>query len=251
MRSKLVWAAAIAIASAVTSVLVPVAPASAEATKTFGKHYTLTADRWSSPLHVCLHIVLEGDVTYTVTGPSVVNVYKFSNISLKNPSLSVFLKSSCARTARTVSVGTQADLTQRWYAPYKSCSLNPSISIGVPWSVTGGITPQCENHGKVAKRVSRPNPSGTSSRFDQFNSGRSARWSVTKPYGLCLYYTATVQVYRGAASDSFGIGGKNTGVCVSARDGVPAPPYQHLPDPSLRVPANVERMLDSAVSVSN
>lgn len=209
------------------------APASA-ATRSFGKHYLFTADRWSQPLHACVHIVLEGDVTYTASGPSVVNVYTFSNLTLKNPSLTVFLKQSCARTARTVAVGTQADLTQRWYSPYKNCSLNPSIGVGVPWSATISATPHCSNRGKVARRSSHPNPDGRTSRFDQFNSGRPAHWNISRHYENCVLYTATVQVYNGAASDTFGIGGKDTGVCVSARDGVPAPPYSQLPDPSLR-----------------
>src|SRR5262249_32959175 len=115
----------------------------------------------------------------------------------------------------------KADLTQRWYWIYDSCSLNPSIAAGFPWSVQVGITPVCGNNGKVANRSSSPTSSPPTNYFTQANTGNPADFNSWRYQALCLGYTATVQIYKTAQSDSFAIGDSNSYVCAYAPNYTP------------------------------
>src|SRR5690606_35940810 len=116
-----------------------------------------------------VRIVLEGNVVYRIEGPSALNTYRISNPRIEDPTMRVWLKSSCARSAGTLKVGTQADLTQRWYSPYRSCDIVPSISVGVPWNAGLSFTPACDSKGQVARRSSHPDPEGRVTHFTQAN----------------------------------------------------------------------------------
>jgi len=196
-----------------TSVLAT-APAYAATTVTKKQSYSLAFDRWSPELKLCAHIVLEGNFKYKLTGPDTLNKYKISGAQIENPALRVWLKESCARTAPTIAVGTKATLVQRWYSPYGSCQLNPSISAGFPWSVSVSSTPACSNTGKTAQRSSSSSSSTKLSYFAQANTGSPASWSDSRAQTYCLMYTASVRIYKGGISDSFTIAPSLSGVCA-------------------------------------
>ena len=199
-------------------------------TKTFGKHYLFTRDVYSRPLRACLHVVLEGDLRYTATGPSGSNTYEFKDMALLNPSIDVYLRQTCARTARSVAIGTKADLTQRWYSPYGGCTWAPTFAAGVPWSFSASVTPACTSRGRAAKRSSTPESKYATSHFGQNNSGRPMTWKRPRAVKNCLMWTATVQVYKGETGDAFAFGGKTSGICVTGSDGVPSRPYEYAPE---------------------
>lgn len=162
--------------------------------------YSFTKDVYSTPLGMCFHLLLQGSekyqrITYPVNSPS----FAYRNPTLINPQISVYTKSSCARTGSSVYTAGGADLTQSWYATV--CHVTPSINAGYPWSVSVSVTKYCGNE-HVAYHKTTPRATGVAE-YAQYNTGSPATFKTeVEQRALCLTVTGVALVYKGARSDS-------------------------------------------------
>ena len=162
--------------------------------------YLITKDVFSTPLNMCFHLILEGTVKYQTKSVLYTAGFYFRNFTLTNPEVSVYTKSSCARTAGFVYTAKGADLSQSWYD--YDCNVTPSIGVGYPWSIKVGVTQHCGNE-NLAYHKTTPRATG-GAEFAQYNSGSPATWKVTTlgRTVVCLTVSAAAVVYKGSSPDS-------------------------------------------------
>lgn len=180
------------------------------------KNYTTKYHKswlWKSRhVHMCVTFKVWGKFTYTVTDGR--NNVRWTNQRLRDPALRISFarltrRGRCVRSA----VPRKVDLAQHWTG-YK-CSFNPSISlgVGVPPSVSIGVSgwPSCGQRNQVIYSTSPPNDHR--SYYNQYNSGSPTAfgdytgWSGTgKIKHPCYGVFPSGTVYAGPNSDSFGAG---------------------------------------------
>lgn len=179
--------------------------ANATADAASAKSYSITK-AWHSKLG-CVKVSAAGSTTYStdyyVSGAGqLVTVYK--NPTLHTPKIALRLYKSCAKGVykHRLKMAT-ADVDQAWY--YHTCSANPSIGVGAPWSVGVSVTPTCGNKNAAHRSTRYPHAAFA---FIQYNSSTKAVWhkkfdtAVPVKNVLCLHGAAQLTVYRGGKSDS-------------------------------------------------
>jgi len=174
-------------------------PAGAEASSA---NYTLTKT-WDAGVPGCVGVRLSGRLDATddfyISGAGHL-VYVKKNPRLSGPKARVTVRKSCGGKARKA---TKVTVKQYWH--YNTCSVNPNLSVSVPWAAAVSLTPTCGN-----KRVAyRSTTYGKGSDYEQNISGKVAQWkksvdwaSGNAPLKLCVRGAADVTVYFGTKSYS-------------------------------------------------
>lgn len=166
------------------------------------QNYSLTKT-WDKGVPGCIGVKLHGRIDATddfyVSGAGHF-VYRKSNPRLINPKAQVNVRTKCGGANKKA---TKVTIRQYWH--YSSCSANPSLSVGVPWSASVSVTPTC---GK--KKVGyRQTTAGKGHTYTQNVSGKVAQWkksvdwaSGVPPLKLCVRGAVDVTVYFGTNSYS-------------------------------------------------
>ncbi len=157
------------------------------------------------------------------------NVWAFENPRMVNPSLDVYFKRTCEFDSRklkssrltTRTAVSSARLTRNF------CSFNPSISASLPWSVSVGIAPSCDDDSsKRAGRTRVLEPGSPQHRFAISSTGRAATWQkssdsflfkkVDKKIKLCFRgrYYFDVQNAAGDKSEDVTVNGTRSAMCL-------------------------------------
>ena len=186
-------------------------------------------------LNMCVHFnykttfkVAVGGTTGQDTPPSY-DVWQFKNPRMVNPSLDVYFTRTCEFGSAKVRA---SRLTTKTYVSAASltrnfCTFNPSVSVGLPWSVSVGVAPTCKD--KTSDRAGRfrvLEPGSPRARFAISSSGRAAIWKKSsqafvfnktdKKIKLCFRgrYYFDVQNAAGNRSDDITIAGRSTAMCL-------------------------------------
>ncbi len=187
--------------------------------------FTLSYSKVFPSLGTCVYVTLTGKVTYTTVAGSVFwsgathRQWIISQPKVVSPKAEVTFKnyssySGCyaAGTADGVSI------TQRW-SGYE-CSMNPSISVAVPFSLSVGFWPSCANRNRASYASSYSQ--ADLARFTQYNSSAAVKFGTVsdldaKPaapcYGAFVDITVTQKSGSQASSDSGHTGAKK--VCLT------------------------------------
>ena len=227
------WAVLTALAAAV---LLPVttatAAAAAPAPQTvnapqavkLGNYEVAYAKSWTfkaEDIGVCATFRVTGDITYSVSyrpNDKLHLRYMWTSQKLHDPTLITTIHAynhgACNKPARAVKV----KMSQA-YSGY-SCSFNPSLSFGLPWSVGVSGWPSCGNRDLARfldvytgdKTTYKQFDSGIRTGFGEYDSVPPLEHAPTPPcYGV--YVTGTVYEGSGSTSDSYG--GSPAKVCLS------------------------------------
>ncbi|MFL6062767.1 MAG: hypothetical protein ACJ72E_16185 [Marmoricola sp.] len=147
-----------------------------------------------------VQVIASGTVTWTTEKIPVGQ--RFNNVTVKAPTITVASKSSCARTASSIS-RSKLEVTQGFYSD--ECSANAGISAGFPWGVSVAPTYSCGS-----ERVgSRSTSYGKGTIWTQNNTGAPVVWKdhvFGGYYGSlypwpCLDMRIAVTIYNGTSSD--------------------------------------------------
>jgi len=155
----------------------------------------------SSSLGVCMDFEVSGTITYdtSVTFVKGNPEYHWSDVTLVKPVLfaQVYALKNGACSTTLVNHTTHMIMTQEW-AGY-SCSFNPSVSFGLPFSVGIGGWPSCGNRERAAYTFDAV---VTHDNYLENNSGNQplGDFSSEADSGPCYAVYIAAQAYVGATS---------------------------------------------------
>lgn len=137
-----------------------------------GKNFKITYNRsWTfktRALGICVIFSVRGYFTYHVSLSSAGRVpeYVWSRQTVHNPTLEADIHAYSGGSCIGPAAATGMSMGQHWTG--HSCSFNPSLSVSVPFAISFGFWPSCNNR----NRANRNSHSGAHAGFyEQFNTG--------------------------------------------------------------------------------
>lgn len=104
-------------------------------------------------------------------------IWSFENPRVLDPNLTVKFFKNCKsdKKRRTSKVTAKTYLSASNFS-LRLCSLNPSISVGVPWTVTVGAAPTCDDDSRRASRTRTVEPTKPTHKVQVASTGKRATW---------------------------------------------------------------------------
>lgn len=180
--------AAVSVATALTLLVPPsvAAPAaSADGDREQARRASTVSDyqsgyrmAWVDKFNLCLGVYMRATVKATMTTSYTVGgtpVYKLHSPRLVDPYMLVTTKRSCDDSSLVKRRHSINKLTHRMMAYGYKCSYDPSYSVGFPWSVGVGATPDCGNE-RVAQFGQTQGRARRKYRFELVTEGFAMGW---------------------------------------------------------------------------
>lgn len=179
--------AVVAVAAALLTLLSSAgtpATASAETSgtrSTVSRAYSAYRMAWVSKFNLCMAVYVTGTMKATrytepVEGGAWVRI---SHPRIVDPSMQVTLKESCDDNAEVKRYHRASTISLKSYYYGFRCSYTPTYSVGAPWSVGVGVTPDCGEK-KVARLGDHQVHARRAYRFDVSSDGQAFSWKANK-----------------------------------------------------------------------
>lgn len=111
------------------------------------------------------------------------DIWAFENPRMSDPELWVrFYKNCKSDTPRRVSKMTARTYVSASNFSLRLCSMNPSLSVGAPWSVSVGVAPTCEDNTDRAMRSRTVEPKKPAAGLKVTSTGQRAVWKKFEYY---------------------------------------------------------------------
>jgi hypothetical protein len=159
---------------------------------------------------VATYVQIDATGTITWSVERTPSAILFTNVVVHSPTLAVSSRTSCARTAGSIT--RKATVAQGFYAD--DCSSNSGLSLSFPWGLSAAPTFHCDTV-KIGLNTS---PYGSNTTWVQYNSGAPVSWS-SKIFGAysgnpvppwpCLSMYIGVTIYQGTSGSDTAVFGNN------------------------------------------
>lgn len=172
----------------VTSGLHPT-PASAVTTETVNQRFSSHRYVWVDQFNLCMSVSVTSTLraTYRRQAVSQGVVKTLKSPRIIDPTMLVTFRKSCDDNSEYKQRHRVNRFAYHNYYYGYSCSYNPSYSVGYPWSVGVGITPDCGDQ-RVAKYGDSQRRTRRTHRFTLITEGHAFSWdqsdSATAPGGV-------------------------------------------------------------------
>jgi hypothetical protein len=173
------------------------------ANATVAQHYSKLWVFKSSSLGVCMDFKVSGSITYNTSETFIKGnpEWHWNDVTLENPELlaTVYALKSGACSTTLVNHTTRMEMSQAWSG--YSCSFNPSVSFGFPFSVGIGGWPSCGNRERAVWSF---DATVTHDNYLEDNSADQPLGDVSSEVdtGPCYGVFIAAQAYVGAASQA-------------------------------------------------